>query len=156
MSDNKKTRNIRGVVKVNTETFDMTFKPYNETGEPAQFVIEKMGDSKIYETLGEKKSRTVAHLVAKAGDPDPLVTFYEQLDRMGRSMQTKAKPKLKGRTLMDEENARVTLSKKESRIEMVLGIDLKATPNYNQALMNLMYKVNQCFATNQTSLCNAR
>lgn len=71
-------------------------------------------------------------------------------------MQTKAKPRLRGKVLMDEDNARVTLSTKESRLEMVLGIDLKATPDYYKALMNLMYKLNQCFTINQTSLVSAR
>ena len=96
------------------------------------------------------------HIVIPEGEKDATAFLYEQVERLTKGMQTKARPKLKGRTLLDEPNARITLSRKESRIEMVLSIDLKATPDYQTALMNLMYKVNQCFATNQNILVSAR
>ena len=106
--------------------------------------------------MGEKKNKLVAHISVPSDDPDPAANMSEQLEQLTKGMQTKARPKLKGRVLLNEPNARITLSKKDSKVEMVLCIDLKTNPNYNQALMNLMYKVNQCFATNQTSLVNAR
>ena len=148
-------RKIRGTLTIKAED-DMEFRAEKKTGISSQQEIAKSTGGKLYRTVGEKKTSMVAHIVVPDGETDPAAFLYEEVEKLTKGMQTKAKPKLKGKTLLDEPNARITLSKKESKVEMVLSIDLKQTPNYNQALMNLMYRVNQCFATNQTSLVNAR
>ncbi len=148
-------RKVRGTLTIKGED-DMEFRADRHTGLSSQEEIARTAAGKLYRTVGEKRNSTVAHIVIPQEEKDPTAFLYDAVEKLTRGLQTKAKPKLRGRMLMDEPNARITLSKKESRIEMVLGIDLKATPNYNQALMNLMYKVNQCFATNQTFLVNAR
>ena len=148
-------RKVRGTLTIKSED-DVEFRADRHTGISSQEQISKTGDSKLYRTVGEKKNKLVAHISVPSDDPDPAASMSEQLEQLTRGMQTKARPKLKGRVLLNEPNARITLSKKDSKVEMVLSIDLKTNPNYNQALMNLMYKVNQCFATNQTSLVNAR
>ena len=140
-------RRIRGTLTIKADD-DMEFRAERKTGLSSQQEIAKTASGKLYRTTGEKS--------VPEGEKDATAFLYEQVERLTKGMQTKARPKLKGRTLLDEPNARITLSRKESRIEMVLSIDLKATPDYQTALMNLMYKVNQCFATNQTSLVSAR
>ena len=148
-------RRIRGTLTIKADD-DMEFRAERKTGLSSQQEIAKTASGKLYRTTGEKRQSMVAHIVIPEGEKDATAFLYEQVERLTKGMQTKARPKLKGRTLLDEPNARITLSRKESRIEMVLGIDLKATPDYQTALMNLMYKVNQCFATNQNILVSAR
>jgi len=148
-------RKIRGTLTIKAGD-DMEFRAQRSTGISSQEEIAKTAAGKLYRTVGEKKNSMVAHIVVPDGETDPAAFLYDSVEKLTRGLQTKARPKLKGKTLLDEPNARITLSRKESRVEMVLSIDLKATPNYQSALMNLMYKVNQCFATNQTSLVSAR
>ena len=148
-------RKVRGTLTIKAED-DMEFRATRSTGISSQEEISKTAAGKLYRTVGEKKKSMVAHIVIPESEKDPRAFLYETVDKLTRDMQTKAKPRLRGKVLMDEDNARVTLSTKESRLEMVLGIDLKATPDYYKALMNLMYKLNQCFTINQTSLVSAR
>lgn len=148
-------RKLRG-----TATFfdgdDFEFRAQRSTGVSTQSVVKSEGKSKIYNTIGEKKNTMVAHLVVNQDDPDPASTMMEQLERLTRDMNPKKKPALRGKTLLDDPDCRVIFSKKESKVDIRMSIDIKATPNYNQSLMNLMYKLNQCFAINQTSLASAR
>jgi len=148
-------RKIRGTLTIKAED-DLEFRATRSTGISSQEEISKTTAGKLYRTVGEKKKSMVAHIVIPENETDPRAFLYETVEKLTRDMQTKAKPRLRGKVLMDEENARVTLSKKENRLEMVLGIDLKATPDYYKALMNLMYRLNQCFAINQSSLVSAR
>ena len=148
-------RKLRGTLTIKADD-DLEFRADRKTGISTQSELSHTREGKLYKTVGEKKNSMVAHIVLPADTKDPRAALYDQVDKLTTGMQTKAKPRLKGQTLMDEDNCRVILSKKESRVEMVLAIDLKATPNYNQALMNLMYKVSQCFAINPTSLASAR
>ena len=148
-------RKIRGTLTIKAED-DMEFRAERKTGISSQHELSRTAAGKLYQTVGEKKKSTVAHIVIPESEPDLRAFLYDTVDKLTRDMQTKARPRLKGKTLLDEPNTRVTLSKKEHCIEMVLRINLDATPNYNQELMNLMMKVNQCFAINQTSLVSAR
>ena len=150
---NEVPRRVRGSLLVRGDD-SYEFTPYAE-GESTQEVLRQRGKSKIYRTKG-KQPLMVAYLTVPADSVDPRAEIMEQVDKLTRDMQSKAKPRMRGKVLMDEDNARVTLSTKESRLEMVLGIDLKATPDYYKALMNLMYKLNQCFTINQSSLVSAR
>ena len=148
-------RKIRGTLTIKAED-DLEFRAQRSTGISSQEEIAKTSAGKLYRTVGEKRKSMVAHIVIPDGETDPRAFLYDTVEKLTRGLQSKAKPRLRGKLILDEPNARVTLSKKESRIEMVLGIDLKATPNYQSALMNIMYKLNQCFAINQTSLASAR
>ncbi len=148
-------RKIRGTLTIKAED-DMEFRAERKTGISSQQELSRTAAGKLYQTVGEKKKSTVAHIVIPEKETDIRAFLYDTVEKLTRDMQTKARPRLKGKTLLDEPNTRVTLSKKESKVELVLGIDLKATPNYTSALMNLMYKVNQCFAINKTSLTSAR
>jgi len=148
-------RKVRGTMIIKPGD-EMEFRAQRSTGESSQEEIAKTAAGKLYRTVGEKKQSMVAHIVVPEGESDPRAFLLDGIDKLTKHMESKAAPKLKGRVLADEPNMRITLSKKESKVELVLGIDLKATPNYTSALMNLMYKVNQCFAINKTSLTSAR
>jgi len=148
-------RKVRGTLTIKSED-DMEFRADRSTGVSSQQEIAKTAAGKLYRTVGEKQSRMVAHITIPDGEPDPRAFLYDSVEKLTESLQSKAAPRLKGKMLMNEPATRITLSKKEHSIEVVLNIDLKTTPNYQQQLLNLMYKVNQCFAINQNILVNAR
>ena len=149
-------RRVRGVMTIR-EGDDMEFRAERKTGVSTQEQVAKAGDSKLYRTVGEKaRTKVIAHLSVPADSADLRADLYEQVERLTRDTATKTPPRLKGRTLMNDADCRVTLSKKECRIEVVLGISLATHPDYVSRLLSLMQKVNQCFATNRTSLASVR
>ena len=153
--EQKVPRKVRGVMTIK-ENDDVEFRAERKTGESSQDVLKSSGKSKVYQTVGEKRNSIIAHLVVDKDDPDPAATMYEQLNTLTSEMAPKKIPKIRGKVLMNEENCRVEFSKKEKTIDIHMRIDIAQTPNYNSSLMNLMYKINQCFAINQTSLASAR
>lgn len=148
-------RRVRGVMTIKSDD-DMEFRAERKTGESSQEILKSSGKSKVYQTVGEKRNSIVAHLVVDKDDPDPASTMYEQLESLTKEMEPKKSPKVRGKILLNEESCRVEFSKKEKVISVQMRINISKTPNYNSSLMNLMYKVNQCFAINQTLLASAR
>ena len=148
-------RRVRGTLTIKAGD-NMEFKAYRETGESSQQLVAKNGDSKLYRTVGEKKPKTICHVVVPEDSTDPAAYIYDKVEELTKTLQTKARPKLKGTVLKADDDLHVTLSKKDHRLEVVMTIDLQLRPNYQQELMNLMYRTNQCFAINVTSIVSAR
>lgn len=148
-------RRIRGTM-ILKEGDDMEFRAQRSTGISSQEEIAKTAGSKLYRTVGEKKQSLVAHIVVPEGTADPAAYIYDCAEKLTKGMQTKAKPKMRGTALKNDDDLRITLSKKEHKLEVTMTIDLQKKPNYQQELMNLMYRTNQCFATNVTSIVSAR
>ena len=143
---------IRGVLTQLNVSGDCEFRAQRTTGEPAQKVLSKSGDAKLYETTG-RKPMMVAHLTTRADASDPLADLYDQLDAMAAMQKNSKKPqRQRGRKLLDEENAHVTLSQKERKVQMLLSIDLTKTPDFQNELIKLMQKISQCFLINQAFL----
>lgn len=148
-------RKVRGVLTIEA-TDDMSFKAYNESGESRQEIKSSYKSSKLYETVGDKNSNMVAHLVIPKASKDPVSDLTEQLAKLTKGMELKKQPKIRGQFLLKEEECEIVLNSKAGKVEVSMKIDLASTPNYQGKLMNLMYKVNQCFAINQTKLVSAR
>lgn len=149
-------RKVKGTLTILSDD-DMQFKAQRSTGiSSQQEIATAAGGSKIYRTVGERQQKTIAHIVVPPGTPDAAAYIYGKVDELTKDMQTKAKPRLRGTTLKSDPDLRITLSKKEHRLEVTMNIDLSQKPNYQQELMNLMYRTNQCFAINVTSINLAR
>ena len=149
-------RKLRGTLTI-LENDDMEFRAQRSTGEANQIEKSRYKSSKIYETVGEKKSNTVAHIVIPKDSVDPVGDIYEQLEHLTKGMDVKKKISApRGKRLCDEKDCVVTLNKEKKRVEVRIDIDLAEYPNYQSRLMELMYKLNQCFAINQTSLASVR
>lgn len=149
-------RKVRGTLTIKSDD-DMEFRAMRSTGISAQEEIKKTAAGKLYRTVGTKQKSTVCHIVVPDDEVDPRAFIFEQADRLTKNMNdSKATSPLRGKLLRKDDNLRITLSQKEHRIEVRFIIDLAATPNYLQELMNIMQKTNQCFAINSTSLANAR
>ena len=148
-------RKVKGVLTIMKDD-DVTFNAYRSTGISSQEEISKCGDSKLYRTVGEKKQKMVMHLCVPSDTTDPRAAFLEQADKLTKDMESKAKPRLRGIVLQQDDDLRITFQKKERKIEVVFGIDLNTTPAYNNRLITLMQRISQCFAINQTSLVKPR
>ena len=134
---------------------DCEFHAQRSTGISSQQIIAKTGSSKLYKTTG-MKPQLMAYLITPCSSSDPISDLYDQLDRLTAQQPTKAKPRLRGRKLLEEPLADITFSQKDHTIDMHLGIDLACTPDYQNQLIKLMQKVSQCFVINQTSLVPRR
>ena len=157
MNDEKSVpRKVRGTLTIKGED-DMEFRADRKTGLSSQEEIAKTAAGKLYRTVGEKKQTMVAHITVPDTERDPRAFLYEQVERLSKSLpQGRKPPQLKGRRLLDDADAQVTLAAKEHKVTIALTIDVAQTPNYNYQLMNLMQRVSQCFAINQTSLNQLR
>ncbi len=144
-------RKVKGVLTIKSDD-DMEFRAQRKTGISSQEVLASCGESKVYRTVGEKKNRLVAHMNVAADSPDPVADMQEQFDKLTASLQTKRRPKLRGRLLLDNPDCRIIHNQKEGLVQCILDIDLKVTPNVQNQLIRLLQTINVCFVTNQTSL----
>lgn len=151
----KVPRKVRGTMTIKALD-DMEFRADRCSGESSQELIASDGQSKLYRTVGEKKQSTVVHIVAPADCCDLRAYFYDKVESLTKGMESKAKPRLKGITLMNDDDLRVVFSKKERTIEATLRIELESTPAYNNRLITLMQRLSQCFAINQTTFHKQR
>ena len=147
---------IKGTLTQLSPDHDYEFHAQRQTGISSQDPISKTADSKLYRTTGEKKTKMVAHVVVPSDSSDPVADIYEQVDRLTRGLQTKAAPRLRGKLLLNQTDARVVFNKKDRRLQMVLSINLNETPNYQNQLIRLMQQISTCFAINQTSLAQQK
>ena len=148
-------RKVRGTLTIK-DCDDMEFRAYRSTGISSQEAIASCGDSKLYRTVGEKKKKIIAHVVLPEDSSDLRADLYEKVDKLTASLQTKAKPRLRGRSLLKEPDVAVTANEKEHSVQVILDIDVSTYPDYTSRLLTLMQRVNQCFATNQISLAKLR
>lgn len=152
-------RKVRGTLTIKSED-DMEFRAERSTGQAAQKVIKKSGQSKLYDTVGDKQSKRVVHLVTESDNPDCVGTFYSQLEELTAGMEPEEKQrrwdKRSQRVLANDADLFVAANKKEKSIRVTMTINVATTPNYNTQLINLMQRTSQCFAINQTSLALLR
>lgn len=148
-------RKVRGTMTIKSGD-NMEFRAYRETGSSTQQEIARKGDSKLYRTVGEKKNSLVAHIVLPADTTDPRAEIVEQVERLTAGLQPKAKTRLRGKTLLSDDEVTVVACLKEHTVQVTLNINARQHPDYTSRLLTLMQRVNQCFATNQTSLAQLR
>lgn len=144
-------RKVKGTLTIKSDD-DMEFRAQRKTGISSQEVLATRGDAKFYRTVGEKKPKYVAHLVTPADSPDPVADMQQQLDKLTVGMQTKRRPKLRGKILKDEPSCRIVHNQKEGRVQCILDINLCETPNIQGRIIELLQTISSCFAINQTSL----
>ncbi|MCR5159963.1 MAG: hypothetical protein K6D37_12680 [Prevotella sp.] len=144
-------RKVKGTLTIKSDD-DMEFRAQRKTGISSQEVLATRGDAKFYRTVGERKPKYVAHLVTPADSPDPVADMQAQLDKLTEGMQTKRRPKLRGRLLLDNPSCRIVHNQKEGRVQCILDINLRETPDIQGQLIRLLQTLSSCFAINQTSL----
>ena len=131
----------------------MEFRADRVTGLSSQKPIASAGsNAKLYQTVGDKKHSTVMHVVVPEGVADARAYLLEKADALTKGMESKSRPKLRGCVLQQDDDLRIVFQKKERKLEIIFGIDLNRTPAYNNRLINIMQRISQCFAMNQTIL----
>ena len=151
----KVPRKLRGTLTIKAQD-DMEFRADRQTGLSSQQEIASDRTSKLYRTVGDKTSTMVFHASAPADCADPRAYFIEKIEHLTEGLDTKARPKLRGTRLMNDDDLCVTFNKKERIIEATLRIELGRYPAYNGRLITLMQRISQCFASNQTTFLKPR
>ena len=150
-SNGKSTLTVRGSAKMNRETGDFAFKPY-ETGEPDHKNVRRHGCCTVYETEGKKESSIVAHLKVKKETVDPFGEMWPDFVA-GMKPYIKQEPKAPTtKTLMERPGVNVWQVKKEGLVKVLMTIDLKEEREPSTQLFNLTSEVNKCLVINETSL----
>ena len=93
-----------------------------------------------------------AHICVPADSADPAADMQKQLQQLTKFLQTKAKPKLRGRVLLNESDCRVVLNEKERRVQVIFDLDLNTSNDHQNQLIRKMQKISTCFAINQPYL----
>lgn len=148
-------RRIRGTLIVK-EGDDVEFHAQRSTGLSAQEQVASCGQSKLYRTVGEKTQKMVAHLSIAADSADPRADLMEQVEKLTRDMPSNAPQRLRGKTLMHDDDVCVVTNTQDHLVQVTMRIDVRKYPNYISRLLTLMQRLNQCFATNQASLAKLR
>ena len=81
-----------------------------------------------------------------------MAALRKQLEEVTTGMQTKVEWKPTGRLLLKDDAVQVNLDPKKQEVFVGLHIDLSTTNDCTTRLLNLMQRVSQCFAINQTYL----
>ncbi len=144
-------RKLRGTLTIK-DCDDLEFRADRVTGLSSQEEIAKTRDGKLYRTVGEKKRSTVAYIKVPDDVVDIPAFIYENVEKLTRGMETKARPKLRGKCLMKNDDISIVLNKKVRMLEVNFRIELERYPAYNNRLITLMQRISQCFASNMDSL----
>lgn len=153
----KNGQKIRGtLVVVDAEAHDYEFRAQRSTGQSTQLVVKAAGLSKLYRTTGEREPKLVAHLSVPADCPDAPALLAQRLEHLTAGLSPKARPRLKGRVLMQTESTRVVHNLKDGQVEAVIRLPLTKNGDLQSELIKQMQQISQCFAINQTSLVPPR
>ena len=148
----KKTKTkVRGTATFNDEDRSFEFTPYQE-GDPVQKCVRKKGESRFYETDGEKKSSYVAHLKVDKDCQDPAAEMFAQLHDFTKTLIKKEPSPPKSKALMDKPRVKVWHRTKENKILVQMEISTDGGGELSSKLFNLTAEVNKCFAINRNSL----
>ena len=127
------------------------FQPQGE-GQPVQRSVKKKGDSRFYETEGEKQSSYVAHLKVNKDSTDPAAEMQEQLDYFLKGFGVKEPKAPRSKCLMDEPGVKIWHKKSDNKVVVLMEMQTDVEQQLSTQLFNLMSEINKCFAINQTSL----
>lgn len=146
----KSPRKVRGTATFHDDD-SVEFQPWGN-GEPVQKSVKKKGDSRFYETEGEKQSSYIAHLKVAKDSSDPVAEMYEQLQYFTKSLQKNEPKEPKGKRLLDKKAVQVWHKKADNKVIVRMEIPTDTGAELSSILFNLTSDVNKCFAINRNSL----
>ena len=130
---------------------DMEFVAQRK-GEPVQRSVRKKGDSRFYETEGEKDSSYVCHLKVPKTAEDPAAQMFEELQYFTKGMQAKEPAAPKSKKLLEKPGLSVWHRKQENKVIVMMEVSTENPYEMSSVLFNLTSEVNKCFAINRTLL----
>lgn len=146
-----KVRGTATFIKEDGEVRDFEFVG-QQPGVPVQRSVKKRGESRFYETEGEKQSSYVAHLKVAKDATDPVAEMQEQLDYFTRSMRKTEQKPPRSKALLDKPGVTVWHRQKEHKVIVRMEIMTDTGQELSGQLFNLTSEVNKCFAINRVSL----
>ena len=143
-------RKVRGTAVFHDDD-SVEFVPQQE-GVPVQKGVRKLGESRFYETEGEKQSSYVAHLKVDKSSADPAAEMFEQLALLAKPLMKQLPPMPQSKVLLDDTNIHVWHEKDDNKVVIMMEVDTTASGELSSQVYNLTIRVNKCFAINKTSL----
>ena len=143
-------RKVRGTAVFHGDD-SMEFVPQQE-GQPVQKSVRKLGESRFYETEGEKQSSYVAHLKVDKSSADPAAEMFEQLALLAKPLMKQQPPMPRSKVLLDDTNIHVWHEKADNKVVIMMEVDTTASGELSSQVYNLTIRVHKCFAINETSL----
>ena len=148
-NEEKKPRKVRGVATFQANG-DMEFRAHQQ-GEPVQKSVRKKGQSRFYETDGEKESSYVCHLKVAKDCEDPAAQMFEELQYFTKGMQAQEPATPRSKRLLEKPGVSVWYNKRENKVVVRMDISTEDCYDLSNQLFNLTSEVNKCFAINKTS-----
>lgn len=144
------------------EDDSIEFKPTGSR-RPVQRDVRKRGNSKFYQTNGEKESNFVAHLSAPTGSLDPVGDMLKDFESLTKELKPQLPPKPRTKPIMKREGQHgetieVYVDSKEHcvRVFATLPLDEKNPLNPADWAYTLIgAPLNQCFTSNRKSILTA-
>lgn len=145
------TKKLKGVCRIYDDD-SIDFTPYGE-GVQIQKDVKKSRKSKMYCTEGDNGSY-IMHLKVDKNAVDPVSELCDDFEKLLKNIEPKKKPKLKGKTLYENENCSVVLNKPQKRIEVRMILELSEDRSYTEDYYTMNYLIQRCFSINKDSIQN--
>lgn len=127
-------------------------------GEPVQKAVRKLGESKLYETEGEKHSSIIVHLKVDRNTADPRTELFDQLEHLTRPLAAGGEePLAPPRKCLESTDVLKIWHNRRTRkivVQMEIATDTGRDPS--DALFQLSAATNKCFAINRKSFSTGR
>ena len=144
------------------EDDSIEFRPTGN-GQPVQRNVRKRGNSKFYQTNGEKESNFVAHLSAPTGSLDPVGDMLKDFEALTRELQPVTPPKPRTKPIMKREGQygetiEVYVDRKEHCVRVFATLPLEENNPLNPAdwaYTLIGAPLSLCFTSNRKSILTA-
>jgi hypothetical protein len=144
------------------EDDSIEFRPTGN-GQPVQRNVRKRGNSKFYQTNGEKESNFVAHLSAPTGSLDPVGDMLKDFEALTKELQPVTPPKPRTKPIMKREGQygetiEVYVDRKEHCVRVFATLPLEENNPLNPAdwaYTLIGAPLSLCFTSNRKSILTA-
>jgi hypothetical protein len=129
-----------------------TFQPDGK-GESRQENLKKVGDSRLYSTIGEKQQCMVMHLKAPSSCADPVAKMYDDFRKLSEGLSAGVKlPTPQGTVLEKNDDYRVVVNQAGGEVKILISIDLQKDVEFMKKYNSLTYSISQTLYRNEDML----
>ncbi len=146
-------KKVRGTATIYADG-DIDFRAQGE-GKPQKRVLQRQGNSQLYETTSEHSPKLCAHLMADRDDPSAPRLLQAQLDDFLQgfgSQQKELLPVRKDTVLWDADGLRVWYRKQHQDIAVTLTLPADYEEKIQRNALRKLQNLYQCFTINKQFL----
>ena len=130
----------------------MEFTPYGHR-EPQMERAKATANGSLSRTTGEKQQSWCVRLKVPTEVTDPAADLRDELEKVLKALpESRQKPPLRGRILMDGKDCQVRLNQSKGHVEIGITIDLHEEINVSQFFTKKAMEINQCLHFNDLLL----